>query len=110
LHLIRVLSRRPRISNDTWKCMRAVLRDPSRAQVVREQAARCVGRHARSDDVSFLESVFLSTVEHDLMRALLAGMREAGVNRSYFAQISRSHPALAGTCAYLQTPEALPVP
>ena len=117
MHLIRLLARAPRVSDDTYKALWSTLKDQTKEGFVREWAARAVGRHLRDDaarmpDVELLRSLFkLSTENHGLRRALLVGIYEAeSVDKAWLSDVASADESLRYTCAYLRAKPELPPP
>ena len=114
LHLVRMFSKAESISDETQACMWEILKDQNKQRLVRDHAARCVGRHARPGDTALLKDLFAASSDHRLKRALLVGVTEArraaGPDKAWLGSVAKTTPTLAHTCRYLRSQRTLPAP
>lgn len=114
MQLLRMVARAQQISDESFAASWRILRDAGKHTLVREHAARCVGRHARSGYASLLKDMFNSSSDLRLKRALLVACTEArgkaGPDRSWLGTVAASTPELAQTAKYLRSVTSLPPP
>jgi hypothetical protein len=114
LHLLRMLALAPRITDDTHASVWRILSDKNKDLLVREHAARCIGRHSRPGDSALLRALVTGSIEMPLRRAILVAYTEA-TGRSHpdkglLGAVARDHPELASTCDFLRSPAVIPGP
>ena len=112
-NLMRMFARADSISDPTLDVVWATLRDGNKDLLVRQHAARCVGRHARPGDIALLRQLFNQSTDATIQRALLVAMTDAThghPDRAYLGAESVSHPNLEHTCAYLKSGAKIPDP
>lgn len=113
LHLIRMFARTQSIVDDTLSGVWSILKDNNKDLLVREQAARCIGRHSRPGDPAILRSLFMGSTDSALRRALLVAITEAGGttrDKSFLATVATSAPDLAATAQLLRSGAVIPPP
>ncbi len=112
LHLIRMFARAPVLEEPTITLMWEMLRDSNRELFVREQAARSIGRHARTGDAALLRTEFASATDHALRRALLVAITEADgtPDKSFLSTVHSGDPDLRSTAAFLRSGAVIPDP
>lgn len=114
LHLIRLLSRASAVEESTHAGIWQVLKDERKHDVVRQHAARFIGRHARHGDQALLKNLAIYTAEVPLKRALVVAATESrgsdGPDQSWLRHLATSNAELAPTCDYLATVTRLPLP
>jgi len=111
LHVLRMFAQADSIQEATYILIWELFWDSNRTMEVRQQAARCIGRHARPGAGQMLHDAFSNCADHDMARATLLAMAEAGyADKALLAQLSRSNPALSATCKYLNQVTAYPEP
>jgi hypothetical protein len=102
LHLVRLLATKPILRPGTKTLIWRILRDQNKDTLVRQHAARCVGRHADPGDAQLLKGELSSCGEDTMRRALLVGIREAcGADSAWFSATAEVYPSLRHTCHYL---------
>jgi hypothetical protein len=112
LHLIRMFARADELSDETISLVWDTLRDSNKDILVREQAARCLGRHARPGDSALFRAEFMGSTDTALKRALLVAITESegGPDKSFLATVAAGSEELRPTAEYLRTGAVLPSP
>jgi hypothetical protein len=112
LHLTRMFARAEAVSDETISLVWEALRDSNKDTLVREQAARCLGRHARPGDAALLRSEFMGSSDIALKRALLVAISESegAPDKSFLSTVAAGSEELRPTAEYLRTGAILPPP
>ncbi len=115
MQLVRMWGRSQSLADESYDVLWQLLRNPAKESVVRQFAARAVGRHAAQshrEDLELLRNMFkLNTDDKPLRRALLVAIWEAGgAPRAWLADVSVSDPELERTCKYLRSNPKIPPP
>jgi hypothetical protein len=112
-NLVRMLAHAEAVSDSTLNAVWKILRDANKDPLVRQHAARCVGRHARPGEIALMRQLFNTVADEQLERALLVAMTEATKgkpDKAYLGAQGASHPELQHTCAFLKAGAKLPDP
>jgi len=115
MQLLRMLAKAPQLSDDTYNCVWSILEDDRKESLVRQYAARALGRHIRPGDIASLRDAFTSHSGFWLRRALLAAIADAeqqsgGIDKAWFGAVASADPELEATARYLRSVTKLPNP